>query len=537
MTDFFISYNRDDKAWAEWIGWTLEEAKYSVVLDVWDFRPAENFVLEMHEAVKNSRKTIAVLSESYLEAVYVHAEWAAAFGDDPSGGGRKLIPVKVKECQPDGLLKPLIYVNLIGLPEEEAREVLLQSMKDRVKPERVEFPGAGSAVESSESRKFSIPQAFPSFHYKFQNLIDLKTKDFVGRKYVFDAIEQFVSTHSSGYFTIIGEPGMGKSSILARYVQSTNCIAHFNKQGEYESTDEFMRTIYGELSQRYQLPLPPLPSDPRHYASALNELLGEVARRRQGQPIVVAIDALDEVEKVAQERGANVLSLPKCLPEGVYFVMTKRRDVRIPFITDSPKRSLDLKDYEVESREDVCNYVHNRIQVSEILKRQQLQEPDFVDKIADKSQNNFMYLVYVLEDIENGRFIDLMLDRFPTGLQEYYEWHWERMGMNAEPLPETRLKVVYYLAAAYEPITLEWLSGRIPQEDPNYLQRILTEWGQFLHKKEAEKNSRQYSIYHASFRDFLYRQETLDGVKMNLGSVHSQIVDSFTRGLFDDEDE
>ncbi len=42
--DFFISYNGKDKDWAEWIAWQLEEAGYSVIIQVWDFRPGGNFV-------------------------------------------------------------------------------------------------------------------------------------------------------------------------------------------------------------------------------------------------------------------------------------------------------------------------------------------------------------------------------------------------------------------------------------------------------------------------------------------------------------
>jgi len=30
-----------------------------------------------------------------------------------------------------------------------------------------------------------------------------------------------------GYFTIEGDPGAGKSAILAEYVRRTGCIAHF----------------------------------------------------------------------------------------------------------------------------------------------------------------------------------------------------------------------------------------------------------------------------------------------------------------------
>ena len=41
--DFFISYNKADRTWAEWIAWELEAAGYSSVVQAWDFRPGDNF--------------------------------------------------------------------------------------------------------------------------------------------------------------------------------------------------------------------------------------------------------------------------------------------------------------------------------------------------------------------------------------------------------------------------------------------------------------------------------------------------------------
>src|SRR5829696_4725671 len=43
--DFFISYTGADQAWAEWIAEQLEAAGYTTLLQAWDFRPGENFVL------------------------------------------------------------------------------------------------------------------------------------------------------------------------------------------------------------------------------------------------------------------------------------------------------------------------------------------------------------------------------------------------------------------------------------------------------------------------------------------------------------
>ncbi len=37
--DVFVSYNRADRAWAEWIAWTLEEQGFEAIVQAWDIRP------------------------------------------------------------------------------------------------------------------------------------------------------------------------------------------------------------------------------------------------------------------------------------------------------------------------------------------------------------------------------------------------------------------------------------------------------------------------------------------------------------------
>ena len=104
--DFFISYTQADRAWAEWIGRQLEQAGYTVILQAWDFLPGTDWVHQMHTAVQRAERTLAVLSPAYLESSeFGETEWRAAFAADPSGEGRRLIPVRVRECQPEGLLK------------------------------------------------------------------------------------------------------------------------------------------------------------------------------------------------------------------------------------------------------------------------------------------------------------------------------------------------------------------------------------------------------------------------------------------------
>jgi len=144
MKDFFISYNKADLKWAEWIAWTLEEAGYTTLFQAWDFRPGRNFVLEMHRASEGCRRTLLVLSTDYLASLFTQPEWAAAFANDPTGEKRAMIPVRVRPCELPGLLRTVIHCDLIGLSRSEALDVLIGAVSaaERAKPAKEpHFPG------------------------------------------------------------------------------------------------------------------------------------------------------------------------------------------------------------------------------------------------------------------------------------------------------------------------------------------------------------------------------------------------------------
>ena len=162
MKDFFVSFNKNDRAWAGWIAWTLEEAGKSVVYQPWDFLPGNNFVLKMQEAASGTRKTVIVLSDNYLNATFTQPEWAAAFAEDPKGEQRKLVAFRVAPCSPTGLLKALIYADLVGLPMDKAKEEVLRGVSDdpRAKPVVAPpFPGTTATVPAAPP---SFPGASPA---------------------------------------------------------------------------------------------------------------------------------------------------------------------------------------------------------------------------------------------------------------------------------------------------------------------------------------------------------------------------------------
>ncbi|MEU6534564.1 TIR domain-containing protein [Streptomyces sp. NPDC047000] len=138
----FISYARDDGAWAEWVAWHLESAGYEVEFDRWDWVPGDNVVLRLDQAIRRSR-VVALFSRSYYEHHTSTADtWAAVLAM-----GHRLVPLRIDGSDPPPLLATLLAPALYDLAEEAAHRVLLEAVRGPRRP-AVEpaFPTAGQPV-------------------------------------------------------------------------------------------------------------------------------------------------------------------------------------------------------------------------------------------------------------------------------------------------------------------------------------------------------------------------------------------------------
>jgi hypothetical protein len=144
--DVFVSYTGADQAWAEWIADQLEDAGHTTLLQAWDFRPGSDFVHQMQQATTSAQRTVAVLSPAYFGSKFGEAEWQAAFAKDPTGELGLLVPVRVQDFQPPGLLASRVYIDLVGLDEAAAATRLWAGLsKGRTRPPgRRPFPGQGA---------------------------------------------------------------------------------------------------------------------------------------------------------------------------------------------------------------------------------------------------------------------------------------------------------------------------------------------------------------------------------------------------------
>ncbi|MDJ0707627.1 MAG: toll/interleukin-1 receptor domain-containing protein [Leptolyngbyaceae cyanobacterium MO_188.B28] len=253
MTSFFVSYNNADKAWAEWIAWTLEDAGHTTVIQAWDFQPGSNFVLKMQQVAAKTDKTIAVLSENYLNAEFAQPEWAAAFAEDAKSQDRKLIPIRVQDCQPSGLLKSIVYVDLIGLEEESARQTISNALPERLKPDSAPaFPKTQNPAKREGQPEFPNAPASRPWNVPYE-----RNPFFTGREEVLQTLHQQLSQEGKAALSqtqvISGLGGIGKTQTAVEYA--------YRHRQDYQAvlwvraeTDQELRTGFIETARLLNLP-------------------------------------------------------------------------------------------------------------------------------------------------------------------------------------------------------------------------------------------------------------------------------------------
>ena len=163
--------------------------------------------------------------------------------------------VEGKQTEADiAALRQVLSDILAGIAPEQ-RQIVIQLGKYNVNIGEGGGIQIGDRIfrEVNDETMKALTCALPPLN-QFKSLIEDKTKWFVGRTYVFDTIQAFVSNNPKGYFTIIGDPGQGKSAILAKYVQNTGCVAHFNVQLQgINRADQFLESVCRQLVIRYDL--------------------------------------------------------------------------------------------------------------------------------------------------------------------------------------------------------------------------------------------------------------------------------------------
>jgi hypothetical protein len=363
------------------------------------------------------------------------------------------------------------------------------------------------------------PINIPKYPLEFQQIITAKNQNFVGREFVFAAINKFLNQSDRGYFTIIGDPGIGKSAILAHYVSQNPGVVYYNVEISGKNcVEEFLTTICTQLieiaqNQGIKNLTTNFSDSTTEDSGFLSLLLQQISNRLQPkQRLIITIDGCDRIDINNQPRGSNIFYLPRYLPEKVYFILSRRLFLadKSGLLIETPAQSLDLSNYPEQNRADIQEYI--KTYLNELSNSVDASAPYRTVRSLSEEKNpgdvslntieqgfndetNFMYVKEILADIAE--------DIYPQNLQIYYQNHLEKMILATHKQQPMALQVLNILVQE-QPISIEAIAERL-DTDEYEIKVILDKWREFLHLESIAAEI-HYSIYHASFRDWLRQQ-------------------------------
>jgi hypothetical protein len=189
---------------------------------------------------------------------------------------------------------------------------------------------------------------------------------------------------------------------------------------------------------------------------------------------------------------------------------------------DGPWAIIDLMNRPAESRKDAARFIQNSLTRPVLAARlgRGADQEQIVARLLDRSELNFMYLVYVLRDIEDGRMGAEDVNGLPLGLHAYYERHLQRM-LSRGGGAALSFQTIYALAAIREPVPASLLAGGLHVTELEVV-RLLADWAQFL-RIAASGGPSTYSFYHQGFCDFLMQNDTVRAAGVDLAEINSMV--------------
>ena len=333
-------------------------------------------------------------------------------------------------------------------------------------------------------------------------------KQFVGREWLAAKVDTFLHQHDRGYFILEAEAGLGKTAFMAWLVQQRGYIHHFSELAHgQEMVGDSLKNLASQLALAHGLKpegiLPSAATRPDYLVGLLRQA---TARRQRGEKIVLVVDALDEAGTPLQQ---NVLGLPSVLPEGV-FVIVSQRPVTVSLDIDAattPRCLCRLSAEEPDNQADMECFLEQATTwpgVAHALHENGYTVEHLKSTLLGKCLGIWIYLHYIVHEIERGERSPLELEALPNGITEYYAHFWRRWRDEDETKwYEVYLPLLTTLAAAQEAISLERLLEWSDVNSPKLsIRRLLAErWRPYLATIEQGSHTR-YRFYHATLQEF-----------------------------------
>ena len=340
------------------------------------------------------------------------------------------------------------------------------------------------------------------------------------------ALLQAIHCHKSGYISLVGPPGTGKSTLLQRTLFSTldfNVARYLaflpdrrHGWGRAESTS-FLNDLIAALtrlgfrgSKFWRRDANILRDDLRQQLNEASDLY-----RKTGRKTIIILDGLDHVPREEKPERSFLKELPsiQSVPEGVIFVLGTQR--------------LDLDDLHQTIRQQ-AGHSGRFIEITPLPRSAIFQMADIASLplIVERKE---LYMAcdghpltahYFIEALKNVNDIDSVkrilshTDGLGRGLEEIYQRVWNSLQVDQEAK-----HILGLLARAEGAVSAQELAKSV---NDNAVENVLKHSGFLL----SRANDSHLAIFHNSFRLFVAGE-----TKKRFGNADETIEREFNQGL------
>lgn len=336
---------------------------------------------------------------------------------------------------------------------------------------------------------------------------------FTGRRWVFKEVENWLRSESGDrMFWISGPPGIGKSAISVKLIQSCPNIAAFHLcirgHSEKSSPKRLICTLAYQLSTQlpeYRERLLSL-DIPRELERCNDRALFDVLVVQPlthdvivpSQPIVILIDALDEASVNGRNSIASFIAAEFTrLPGWLRFIVTSRPmpELQSTLQAFSP-RLLGSKD--ARNINDLRQYICTRLASMEVDEAFALA----VEKILSNADGIFLYAKFVCEEIMGRRLALSAYNAFPRDLGAVYQRFFEEAFENIQVYRTHTRPILELLTISPNPLS-KAEAAQILEVNIDEINDFLIQMGAFF---SLDANG-YITAFHSSIFDWLVDDE------------------------------
>ena len=517
----FLSYGRKDAGdLAPRLKADMEAQGFRVWLDGHEIRSGRTWENEIRNALRNTQVVVAMLSPHAVRVVGPGAPDAvdgvcldeisfARFARPPI----PIVPVMAVECEPPFCICRLDYTDMTRWSESGDEYWLgFQRLLGGI-----EAALRGETIYRRWHRRLQP--------LEFELFLNERRQDFTGRQWLFERIDGWRNSPRERALLITGNPGSGKSALVAQLVHRNpggQVLAYHCCQVSRRETllpGNFVKSVAAMIASQLddyaeQLETPALQeclSDAfcQNYPTmafhdAILVPLSRLAAPAGGCRYLL-IDALDEALLLSRDNlgDLNLVSLlaPELekLPGWLRVVATTRPEKQVLRALGG-LRAVVLDCQSPHNLQDIDTYISLRLQTPALQERLMVSggsELEVRRQLCEAGGGNFLYVQQALLNLERDSYRFDQLNSLPQGLEGLYANFFQRCFPERASYRDARA-VLEAVVAAREPLTDAQLA-QAAGLDPEYrLPEVLETLASFLPERGG-----QYALFHQSLADWL----------------------------------